>query len=125
MLQSVWTTFLTEKTLFIKLLIEHIEISMIAILIAIIIGGITGILISEFEKSAKITLGVINFLYTIPSISMLGFLIRRWKCDSSDRINDLCLASDGEKYSYRNQAGRPITVRSCRGNGKYEMADSV
>lgn len=75
MLQTVWTTFLTEKTLFIKLLIEHIEISMIAILIAIIIGGITGILISEFEKSAKITLGVINFLYTIPSISMLGFLI--------------------------------------------------
>lgn len=75
MLQSVWTTFLTEKTLFIKLLIEHIEISMIAILIAIIIGGIAGILISEFEKSAKITLGVINFLYTIPSISMLGFLI--------------------------------------------------
>lgn len=75
MLQSVWTTFLTVKTLFIKLLIEHIEISMIAILIAIIIGGITGILISEFEKSAKITLGVINFLYTIPSISMLGFLI--------------------------------------------------
>lgn len=53
MLQSVWTTFLTEKTLFIKLLIEHIEISMIAILIAIIIGGIAGILISEFEKSAK------------------------------------------------------------------------
>ena len=33
MLQTVWTTFLTEKTLFIKLLIEHIEISMIAILI--------------------------------------------------------------------------------------------
>ncbi|MFR9099299.1 MAG: hypothetical protein ACLVI9_05890 [Anaerostipes hadrus] len=50
-----------RKTLFIKLLIEHIEISMIAILIAIIIGGIAGILISEFEKSAKITLGVINF----------------------------------------------------------------
>jgi len=32
-------------------------------------------LISEFERSAKLTLGVINFLYTIPSISMLGFLI--------------------------------------------------
>ena len=34
-----------------------------------------GILISEFHKTAKPTLGVINFLYTIPSISMLGFLI--------------------------------------------------
>lgn len=34
-----------------------------------------GILISEFQKTAKPALGVINFLYTIPSISMLGFLI--------------------------------------------------
>ena len=34
-----------------------------------------GILISEFQKTSKPTLGFINFLYTIPSISMLGFLI--------------------------------------------------
>lgn len=65
----------TEKSLFIKLFVEHIEISLIAILIAIVLGGVVGILISEFERSAKLTLGVINFLYTIPSISMLGFLI--------------------------------------------------
>ena len=75
MLQNMWSTFLTEKSLFIKLLIEHLEISLIAILIAIVFGGFVGILISEYEKSAKLTLGVINFLYTIPSISMLGFLI--------------------------------------------------
>lgn len=57
------------------LLMEHIEISLIAILIAIVFGGLVGILISEFQKSAKPTLNTINFLYTIPSISMLGFLI--------------------------------------------------
>lgn len=51
----------TEKSLFIKLFVEHIEIS----LIAIVLGGVVGILISEFERSAKLTLGVINFLYTI------------------------------------------------------------
>ena len=61
--------------MFIKLFVEHIEISLIAILIAIVLGGVVGILISEFERSAKLTLGVIKFLYTIPSISMLGFLI--------------------------------------------------
>lgn len=65
----------TEKSLFIKLFVEYIEISLIAILIAIVLGGVVGILISEFERSAKLTLGVIKFLYTIPSISMLGFLI--------------------------------------------------
>lgn len=60
---------------FANLLIEHIAISMTAILIAIVVGGFTGLLISEFDRAAKPTMAVINFLYTIPSISMLGFLI--------------------------------------------------
>ncbi|WP_305133758.1 ABC transporter permease [uncultured Clostridium sp.] len=46
-----------------------------AIGIALIIGLLTGILISEFKKISKIVMCVINFIYTIPSISMLGFLI--------------------------------------------------
>ena len=58
-----------------NLLWEHLEISLVAIVIAVLFGGIVGILISEFQKTAKRTLGIINFLYTIPSISMLGFLI--------------------------------------------------
>ena len=60
---------------FAGLLIEHLQISLTAIVIAIVIGGLAGILISEFVRAAKPTLAVINFLYTIPSISMLGFLI--------------------------------------------------
>lgn len=67
--------FWSQKALFLGLLWEHLEISLVAILIALVFGGLVGILISEFQKSAKPTLGVINFLYTIPSISMLGFLI--------------------------------------------------
>lgn len=50
-------------------------ICLVAILIAIVLGGVAGIIISEYQKAAKPTLGVVNFLYTIPSISMLGFLI--------------------------------------------------
>jgi osmoprotectant transport system permease protein len=57
------------------LLVEHVEICLVAILIAIVFGGVAGILISEYQKVARPTLGVVNFLYTIPSISMLGFLI--------------------------------------------------
>lgn len=64
-----------RKDFFFNLLAEHIFISLIAILIAIVIGGISGILISEYERVAKPTLAVIGVLYTIPSISMLGFLI--------------------------------------------------
>lgn len=75
MMKEMWTLQIDKKSFFLKLLIEHIEISFLAILIAVLIGGIVGILISEFEKASKPALGVINFLYTIPSISMLGFLI--------------------------------------------------
>ncbi len=61
--------------LFLGLLAEHLEISLLSILIAVLLGGLVGILIAEFQRAAKPALGIINFLYTIPSISLLGFLI--------------------------------------------------
>ena len=67
--------FLEKKEFFFDLLLEHIQISAVSILIAIVIGLFIGILISEYKKTSKFTLSVISFLYTIPSISMLGFLI--------------------------------------------------
>lgn len=75
MLNNILNLLTQKSNFFLNLLIEHIEISIISILIAIILGGIIGILISEFSKTSKPVLGIINFLYTIPSISMLGFLI--------------------------------------------------
>lgn len=75
MLNNVLTLLTSRWDFFANLLVEHIVISLIAIVIAIFIGGVAGILISEFDRVAKPTMAVINFLYTIPSISMLGFLI--------------------------------------------------
>lgn len=75
MLKDMWSVFTDRTDFFLELLLEHLEISLVSILTAILLGGFAGILISEFQKAVKPTLGVINFLYTIPSISMLGFLI--------------------------------------------------
>lgn len=75
MMQNIWIMLAERRGFFAKLLLEHLEISLVAILTAILFGGIAGILISEYDRAAKPTLGVIGFLYTIPSISMLGFLI--------------------------------------------------
>lgn len=68
LIQSRWEFFL-------ELLLEHLQISFTAIVIAMMIGLAIGILISEFQKSAKFMMGIVNFIYTIPSISLLGFLI--------------------------------------------------
>ena len=60
---------------FLKLLGQHIRISLTAILIAMVLGGIIGVIISERATLSKLVLSTVNFLYTIPSISLLGFLI--------------------------------------------------
>ncbi len=67
--------FFNRFDFFMALLLEHIKISFIAIFIAVILGLIVGIFIAENERYSKATLMTVNFLYTIPSISMLGFLI--------------------------------------------------
>lgn len=75
MIQEMWNLLAGRMDFFGGLLLEHLEISLLAIAIAIVVGGFAGIVISEYSRLAKPTLGVVNFLYTIPSISMLGFLI--------------------------------------------------
>lgn len=68
LIQNRWDFFL-------ELLVEHIQISLFSIAIAMVIGLIIGIVISEYQKSSRIVIGIVNFIYTIPSISLLGFLI--------------------------------------------------
>ena len=64
-----------DRTFFLELLGEHLRISFTAICIAMVVGLIIGILVSEFSFISKPTIAVVNLLYTIPSISLLGFLI--------------------------------------------------
>ena len=68
MLKEIGSLLTGKWDFFGSLLLEHIEISTAAILIAIVFGGLTGILISEYRRTAKPTLSIVNFLYTIPSI---------------------------------------------------------
>ncbi len=75
MLSDFFYTIHNRWDFFIKLTFEHIVISLTAIIIAIIIGGTLGIIASEYKKSTKVIIGSINFLYTIPAISLLGLLI--------------------------------------------------
>lgn len=75
MIKDIAELLIQRKDFFLKLLLEHLTISIISILIAVVIGLLTGILISEYKKTSRLTLGIINFIYTIPSISLLGFLI--------------------------------------------------
>ncbi len=67
--------YFERRDFFLELTLEHLKIAGMSILISTIIGGILGIIISEYRKTSTVILAVTNFLYTIPSISLLGFLI--------------------------------------------------
>ena len=57
---------------FMEALIEHIVISGIAVVIITVIGVSIGIYITRNERMANVVTSVTNFLYTIPSIALLG-----------------------------------------------------
>ena len=75
MIEETVVLLMERWDFFAGLLTEHLQISFISIFISIAAGLGIGILISEFKKSSKIVMGIVNFIYTIPSISLLGFLI--------------------------------------------------
>ena len=64
-----------EAPFFLHLTVEHLLISLSAIVVASLIGVLLGIFISEYRKYAAWLLGAVNILYTIPSIALLGFFI--------------------------------------------------
>lgn len=54
---------------------EHIELTLFAVLLAIVIGVPLGILISYIKKMTKPVLGAANVVQAIPSLALLGFMI--------------------------------------------------
>ena len=60
---------------FIELFIQHILICSIAIVLSCLIGVGLGIAAAERRGATGVVMGTANFVYTIPAISMLGFLI--------------------------------------------------
>jgi glycine betaine/choline ABC-type transport system substrate-binding protein/ABC-type proline/glycine betaine transport system permease subunit len=58
-----------------KLLLQHIQLTVVAVLIAIVIGVPLGILIIRVKKLSKPIIGLANVVQAVPSIALLGFLI--------------------------------------------------
>lgn len=75
MLANILSLFATRSDFFAKLLGQHLRIASTAILLAGSAGLFLGIFISSYKNVAKIVLSVVNFLYTIPAISLLGLLL--------------------------------------------------
>lgn len=75
MLKAVFDLYVSRWRFFLDLTGEHIRLSFMAIAVAIVVGLALGIWVSEYRKWAPWVMGLTNFIYTIPSIALFGFLI--------------------------------------------------
>ena len=75
LLQEMIQLYQARQDFFQDLLLEHLQLSAISIALALVAGLALGILIAQQDKLSLPVLGTINFIYTIPSIALFGFLL--------------------------------------------------
>ncbi|MFI3115283.1 MAG: ABC transporter permease [Clostridia bacterium] len=75
MLIDMWNMLIERQDFFLELLLQHLRLSFTAIILSCLIGLLIGIFMSENEKLSGPIMTIINIVYTIPSISLLGFLL--------------------------------------------------
>lgn len=74
-LLDFFSFFSSRKEEIIKLIFQHIELTLLAVFIAVLIGVPLGILIAKVKKLSKPIIGIANVVQAIPSLALLGFLI--------------------------------------------------
>jgi osmoprotectant transport system permease protein len=72
---DIYRLYLERWEFFSELLVQHIILTLIAIAFITVIGLVLGMFMTRHRILAKIVLAITNFLYTIPSIALFGFLV--------------------------------------------------
>lgn len=75
LIANVFALLMEKRDWFFELLLQHIGISLVSIALAALIGLSLGIAIAAWRRGAKPVLALVNFVYTIPSIALFGFLM--------------------------------------------------
>src|SRR5699024_4598884 len=74
-MNSFIETFSTRRGELLQSLLDHIQISFISLLIAVIIGVPLGILLTNTVKFAEVVINLAAVMQTIPSLALLGLMI--------------------------------------------------
>ena len=69
------TQFMERRGELLELTIEHMEMTSLAVLASLIVGGLIGIAITKNDKAAAIVIGIANLMQSIPSIGLLAFMV--------------------------------------------------
>ncbi len=72
---ELFSFFIKRWESILELALEHIVIVITAMLLSIVLGIVTGILITYHRRAAKIVLSIAGVLMTIPSLALFSLLI--------------------------------------------------
>ncbi|PQA97802.1 ABC transporter permease [Chryseobacterium shigense] len=73
--QSLWQFIIEQQEKLLTQVVQHLGLTFLSLILAIIVGVPLGILIARKRKLSSPVLGVAGILQTIPSIALLGFMI--------------------------------------------------
>ncbi|CFQ24323.1 amino acid ABC transporter amino acid-binding protein/permease [Streptococcus agalactiae] len=82
-------------------LIEHLQLSLLTLILATLIAIPLGIIISHYKKISHVVLQITGIFQTIPSLALLGLFIPFmgiWNCTSCRCTNYLRSISNFTKY---------------------------
>lgn len=128
MIKEIYTLYVERWHFFLDLTWEHLQISLTSIVIATIVGLGLGIMISMYRKGSSTVLGLTNFIYTIPSIALFGFLIPFSGIGNTTAIiafEYLRPAPYGPQYLHGNYRYRQGDYRGGTGNGQHNLPDTL
>ncbi|MBC8535267.1 ABC transporter permease/substrate-binding protein [Feifania hominis] len=74
-MSGFWQMFLDRWQELLELLLEHLNMTSLAVLLSLAIGVPLGLLITKSRPVASAVIGVANVMQSIPSIALLAFLV--------------------------------------------------
>ena len=72
---QLYETFLSKQEELLGLFLDHLSLTLMAVICAILIGIPVGILLTKNKRLASTVIGFANLVQAIPSLAILGFLI--------------------------------------------------
>lgn len=78
--------FLSRSNQIGNLTLQHIKLTIAAVIAAIVIGVPIGIIITRFRSLSKYVIGLANVVQAIPSLALMGFLIPLFGIGSTPAI---------------------------------------
>src|SRR5699024_6268157 len=90
-MDEFWNFLLANQSEILDQTVQHLGLTFISLLIAVLVGLPIGLLATRYEKISGPVLGAVGIIQTIPSLARLGFMLPLLGIGPLPSITALCL----------------------------------